>query len=110
MMDLDAIATLEKATEKYIRQGDMGPHREAARAVIDVFTLNADYALPLFEIVEKAIGIYDINHRNAEGRGVNKDSVTAVVKEMLKGRGDNKFLRVHKSCGIAHHGVYELVY
>ena len=109
-MDINAIQTLDKAVEKFIRKGDMGPRREAARAITDFFTLNADYAFPMFEIVKKAVAIYDINHGNAEGRGVNRESVMQVCQEMLHGRGDNKFLRVHKSCDIAVQGIYELNY
>ena len=109
-MENNAIELLDNAVEKYIRKGDMGPRREAARAITDFFTLNADYAFPMFEIVEKAVGIYQINHGYADARGVNKQSVSQVVKEMLNGRGDNKFLRVHKRDGVAVSGIYELNY
>ena len=81
-MDINATETLDKAVEKFIRKGDMGPRREAARAITDFFTLNADYAFPMFEIVKKAVAIYDINHGNAEGRGVNRESVMQVPRDV----------------------------
>ena len=100
----DALILLENVSKKYLGEAEMGPEREAARALIDFYTMNTCSAFPKFEIIEKSIAIYEINHN----RGVNKEAVIKVFDKMLNSRGENKFFRVHKRYGTAQNGIYEL--